>query len=592
MKKLYFVAGIAAVVLFTTCTAIDDLEGFDSSASRTAQTKSSSDDETVTLGDQLENPYTISNMQEAYESLSPETRAGGFGYATIAPTDVYLKFTPADEDEYDLLLEDKTIDYFNYPLDYELVGEGIYRDPLLGEDDVECLYAAVPVGKTLPNVSYVVLDSLFIPEHVATGGPATKTGGGAIDPDDPDYIAFLDELEGAAMEQTGNDDDAPVQTRGASSNFYPTGTLKAYDHLVEGYVPLEGVKVRLRRLFHIETVYTDANGWYRSARKFRGAVNYSIIWERAQWDIRGISGSTSGTAHQAHYNGPKQKSDWSLNFYPSTTTRSWHYATIHRGLYRFCYKSICGLRRYTGNVTVRYNHGSGRAEYSPTDVLGIYHRIIIYGKDTYENWKSSNELLNTVFHELGHHLHFQELTATHYIVTHPLVKESWANYVGWLVEEQEYRELGVLRKMQGYTVSTTQTWGLNGWSFPGEYYGSPTYGWIITTSLKMTGPNSSNRQSWNLNYLPGDSWKYTPMFIDLADDLNQRVYYGGSQYYPNDKLRNFSPAQIREMINSCASPQAVKTYVRGYLTHPDAAAYYGVTAQNVDDFFAHYLLFN
>ena len=53
----------------------------------------------IVLGDRLENPYTKENMQRAIKSLYP-TKADRVDLKT---TDLYVRFLPADDAEYDLL---------------------------------------------------------------------------------------------------------------------------------------------------------------------------------------------------------------------------------------------------------------------------------------------------------------------------------------------------------------------------------------------------------------------------------------------------------------------------------------------------------
>ena len=55
--------------------------------------------EMIVLGDRLENPYKTENMRKALKSLYP-TKADRVDVQT---TDLYVRFLPADEYEFDLL---------------------------------------------------------------------------------------------------------------------------------------------------------------------------------------------------------------------------------------------------------------------------------------------------------------------------------------------------------------------------------------------------------------------------------------------------------------------------------------------------------
>jgi hypothetical protein len=54
----------------------------------------------IVLGEQLEDPYTVANMEEALASVYP-TKAGRIA---LDPTDLYVRFLPKDEAQYDALL--------------------------------------------------------------------------------------------------------------------------------------------------------------------------------------------------------------------------------------------------------------------------------------------------------------------------------------------------------------------------------------------------------------------------------------------------------------------------------------------------------
>ena len=45
------------------------------------------------------------------------------------------------------------------------------------------------------------------------------------------------------------------------------------------WLPVENIKVRVRRWFTVRTDYTDANGNYCISHRFRRPVNYSVKFE-------------------------------------------------------------------------------------------------------------------------------------------------------------------------------------------------------------------------------------------------------------------------------------------------------------------------
>lgn len=73
----------------------------------------------IVLGEQLENPYSIENIKKALENLT--TNGKSSGNVKVRTTHLYLKFKPQNEKELDLLKSDSTLEWFDYPLDYEMI---------------------------------------------------------------------------------------------------------------------------------------------------------------------------------------------------------------------------------------------------------------------------------------------------------------------------------------------------------------------------------------------------------------------------------------------------------------------------------------
>ena len=68
--------------------------------------------EMIVLGDRLENPYKTENIEKALKSLYP-TKADR---VDVKPTNIYVRFLPADEHEYDMLAA-MGIELVDHPLD-------------------------------------------------------------------------------------------------------------------------------------------------------------------------------------------------------------------------------------------------------------------------------------------------------------------------------------------------------------------------------------------------------------------------------------------------------------------------------------------
>ena len=116
----------------------------------------------MVLGRRLEDPYSVKNITKALQSLYP-TKAGEIN---VSATDLYVRFLPGDQEEYDRLVE-MGVEMLDHPLDYEIVREGdYYHDPDIPEGDITWQYAVVsPDFKFPSSVPFEILDKCHITEH-------------------------------------------------------------------------------------------------------------------------------------------------------------------------------------------------------------------------------------------------------------------------------------------------------------------------------------------------------------------------------------------------------------------------------------------
>ncbi len=420
------------------------------------------------LGAKLKNPYSVTNMQIAYDelkSLFPDSTA----VLEIRATHKYVKFLPQNQEEYQLLEAIVDIELFVYLLDYEIKKPGVYyRDPSIPEDQPNPQYASVPVDFTLPNVNFEVLEELYIPEEV----------------EDESLLSTVTALVDQSLKLTNNliDNILQISFR-RPSKWNPDGFIRVYDDVLGRLMPLEGAKVRATRWFTTKSDFTDANGYYRTG-DFRRPVNYSIKWETSKYDIR------SGTWGQAKYDGPKQKRRWNLDI-QSWFGSSLGYATVHRAAHRYFFRNTGGLKR-PGNITkLKFNYyhdknGTG-VNWGNWDPFGVFPDIKLYGKDNDGDWYNTNVLYSTTIHEIAHTSHIKLMTFVQYVQVSKIIYESWANAVEFYLTQLEYNELGE------------------------DDYDDPA---IVPIDI-------DNMQDW----VGGDP-DYTPLFIDFIDGYNQGIERG------------------------------------------------------------------
>ena len=452
--------------------------------------------EMVQLGQQLQNPYTVANMQAAYNIIK-QRYGESILNITISATHKYMKFSPSDGEQYAKMMEDTTVEFFSYPLDYEIIGEGgvYYHDPSLPDSVPTFQYAAVDINYTPnPNITSQVLSNLCIPE-------ITPYFTNSLNDTTLDFL--IDE----ALILTGNYEADTNTTKSTLwTKYNPQGTIKVYDNVIVDFIPVENVKVRARRWFIVYTDRTDANGYYYMSKTFKRKCNYSLKWSTPRFYV------TNGIWFQAIYNGPKKTGNWNLNI--GANEKSIRFATIFRGANRYHYKDIGGLKRPGVLAPIKMAYIDDAGDQAGMNIGNYWQayiaalpgipNIFIWGKNPYDmSYYPTNVLFSTTVHELGHASHISligELTYLYEFVIKSdtrIIPESWANCVEWYITKIEYNELGI------------------------SDYDDPD-----VSPYKYNGDN----MQW---YTSGYSEVYTPLFIDLFEDYNQSLIKGVS--FPSNR---------------------------------------------------------
>ena len=377
------------------------------------------------LGERLENPYSVENMRIALENLqnSNENNRMGDGIE-ISTTHLYLKFKPQNEEELSLLQQDSTLNLYSYPLDYELLdGVDDYHDPEVPEDQPTYQYCAVPVDKALPEVSYEILEELFIPDDYSDDNEGQRFASEEV----------TDALVDEALRITDNfEPEEYHENQRRARKWRPAGKITVWDDDKRQYIGLHGVKVRARRWFTTRTGIANSKGEYSCNGKFRRKANYSITWMRYHFTVR--KGLIS-----ARYNGPKKKGDWNLNIKDG---RQEYYATIFRAVHHYCYKDIKGLRRppqnsfwtHTLKIKAHYESNINGCSFVPNfGFLDLDSPIKFYNPQ-----HSSSKIYATVIHDIAHASHCWSLNWTNYLNVENIIIESWARGVEWELTRMIY----------------------------------------------------------------------------------------------------------------------------------------------------------
>lgn len=218
--------------------------------------------EKIELGDKLEDPYTVENVTKAIEALYP-TKAGRI---TLKPTDIYARFLPKDDKEFETLME-LGVEFMDHPLDYAIIKDGdYYHDPEIEEGDVTWQYAVLPEDFIFPEgIKFEILDYCYISDN----DPSTRAGDDGID---------WDKVEEKAFELTGN---SALYIHGTKASSGPQGRITIVDDEYNGGKPfgLGGVKVLCNSFVKCGGAYTDRDGYYKLSKKFSSKPRYMLTFK-------------------------------------------------------------------------------------------------------------------------------------------------------------------------------------------------------------------------------------------------------------------------------------------------------------------------
>jgi hypothetical protein len=473
------------------------------------------------LGEKLDNPYSVANMKKALANLrksklNAKIIADDF---EITTTHLYVKFTPKNEEELDLIKSDTTLVVYDYPLDYEVAVSGdYYRDPNISEDQPTPLYCSVKVdaqlvqgtgkvksnAKVMENIEKTTLEELFIPDEefdTEENGTTNKTANPAMRKINGKMVSveLIDALVEEALRITNNLDKPSTQNKTAktaSSKWRPAGRIRVWDDYFQDYVGVEGVQVRARRWFTTHRGWVGVDGYYSCDGRFKRPANYSIDWDRYEFALQ------DGWLNGATYNGPKKEGNWDLELKGDKQS---YYATIFRAAHHYYYKDIKGLKRPPTNsfwkpkMRIRahnsQNNDINGSHQKDLRIFGAFARIHIYNPQN-----STSEIYGTTIHELAHASHW-ELRKNNWNDNNleEKVKESWAVGVQWELTRMvhpNYRGRNWNTNQPSYTLVVADM--IDGVGFNNTNFGfSDSRDGVSGYTIKQIEDVLSQTSSWN-----------------------------------------------------------------------------------------------
>ena len=535
MKKILYIFALMAIT-FVSCNTNEMPNEIS-----IKQNLSTNTDLIIHIIKKQENPYSVTNMRKALMKLQQEGLMRTD--VNIQATHLYVRFLPKDSLEFETLMKDTTLELFSYPLDCELTAGEKYIDSTLIGNQFTWLYTKVPVDFVSPVSNYEILEYLYLPTET-TGSQQARQEVKSINTDNWKL------LEQKSLELTGNAIQKTTQPKGMQkARWWPQVTVNVYDDLMGKFIPVEGVTVLARWWFNWESGVTNSQGIAEMSGSFGGKVNYHIKWDADYWSIR------DGAFEQAYSNNPSQSGDWVANI---DGGKSKAYAHVHRACWTMFYGDNLGASDQSKNdrfilenrqkISVYDNQGTG-INYGAN--WFVFSQISIHMKRDDGTLRTSEDVYATTVHELAHSFHVMDMDVdlASYAFVGKMIYESWASAVEWAVTSKEYSRL--LGYSYNYPYDKQSNWGLLKTDYSKTYSGDKAY---------------------------------SPVFIDLIDNTNQRNVYSwrsSSYEYPDDNVTGFTLSELSGILRKTFTLNGLKTNVKALRSDE-------TTLSNIDKLFETY----
>lgn len=508
-------------------------------------------------------PGSLEIMRRAVDIVAAHSgvrsRSASVSGAQIEPTHRYMRFSPATKAQFDALFDQDEFTCYNFPLDEVSPVSADEGFRMSGPSDTpEQLYAVLRTTVVLPDtIVSEVLKELYDP---------SVTERGVADP------AWADRVwaEARALIDDGRHPGELFWT--------PSGEVKAWDDVAEGYIPIQGVTISIINpsdLLRLVQVKTDSNGKFSTSQTLSRnvTVNYTLSWNVDGWTIK------SSALSSANLQGPNMNSTWDVRIKEGTVMLG--PATVYRAAYRYWHKMpALGLTapnlgrkvRITCHNSVGFTYYWNGKELSAS---GLFHPVVNSDADPdieVACKRNASYVFGTVAHEIGHAAHYA-FNPKFNGKTNALIKESWAQFTRYILTETEYKDLGLYGKLHKSRLFN-----------PNQHL------------VAFQVPDYYNQQMWYLG-LGAERDEtvrlYTPMFVDLYDTFNQNKWYGywspgrtkdDLDRTPDDDICMLTIREIQEIAFGSKNKSEAIGWIRQY------AARYGFTSEEIDRYWAVYSL--
>ncbi|MCL6272401.1 hypothetical protein M3P19_00190 [Muricauda sp. 2012CJ35-5] len=606
------------LLLVTSCQQESNLETNQNEILKKEQL----DSKPVILGEELNMPYTVVNMNTAFENLlvnlkhrskdSKLAKTFKNGQSIeILPSHYYYRFLPKDSLEHDLISRDTILQASNIPLHYQIEEQGdFYDDPELegdeNPDSFSYLYAVVPFDYPIPeNIHNERLNDLyFAPEmddkeslaegEIMVKQPRNQTTKDILTVDNSGEVFEYLELE--ALKLTNNLDEEEL----AALKFYlpndTSGTLYSYAKAVaKGYQQ----KDLIIDLASVEAMIAAEQGTTARRRRWSPSGRITVREDVLGRNV-GVVGAEVKVRKWGYLVIKRARTNANGNFRTSSTrTQRVKYAVYFNNTRRK-FKVMAGnayiAAKHRGTRTYRRRSWNQNFTWGRSQFYALVHNA---SHDFYEravgqfglkhpnwSWIRINALYNK---DAGFHLDLNPLGRYSLIPKceirvgrldgrRPMASDEIYGLVTHEMTHASHYRLDRafftnLRSM-GCTLQTMA----ESWAAGVETV--VTNDRYLELNLNYSGSNALNARatddrrlfnSWRQDQIVRHHSKnqYTPIVIDLTDNYNQQEEI--RETLPIDRVRDYSLRQIQTSLFRSRGPHTWKERLKNQHVNPTEA---------------------
>lgn len=337
----------------------------------------SSDQDRIYIGEKLDNPYSLSNMQQAFNQYNTLNKSSSFSAkVAIQATHKYIRINPSDENHLLLLSNldgaaDGTIVLHDFPLNHEITNEGdYYVNPVNESDLYHPVYTVIPVNYLMPrNLPYTVLDQLYQPteeeyevETLSLNSAGWENEEGCRN---SEVVCPVSEMvppeapEGPQVKPI----EGQVEARLFGRRYRPSGYVRVQNTDNYSWEPLRQAKISIGRGIWWRYTHTDNNGHFVSPKKYRGKVRIRAKWRSNIATIRKSWNEMLGIQVSDHMMTITRGSNGRTKNIYFGDDRLWYKGTVHNGLVKYNdFAAANGINKLISGANVWvWKNGDGSA---------------------------------------------------------------------------------------------------------------------------------------------------------------------------------------------------------------------------------------